>query len=191
MLSAFVIDYLEKRFGDANFAIAYFYCDYRSSIRSASHLAASLLRQLLHCMHHIPQEVRDTLETLVSKNRRPSFLDYTNLLRIAIHTFTGCYICVDALDEHVSEENDELDSFELLTMLAEEANLMVTSLPLPFLKRYFKCTPQLDIKASRDDIVRYIESVLRESQRLTDYIAKKPSLEKAIKAAVPRKCGGM
>ncbi|KAJ6201088.1 LOW QUALITY PROTEIN: hypothetical protein J3E72DRAFT_413051 [Bipolaris maydis] len=163
---------LSSRFQDeSNYGIAYIYCNFkRQDEQTLEDLLAS---QLAQARFSLPQTVRSLHDRYESMKARPSIDD----IKMALHSFSRVFILVDALDE--CRVNDSCRA-KLLSQLSElqtncGANLFATS--------RFEGDTWLEIRASEQDIQRYIEAHIDELPH--------PDLQQEISSKIVKAVDGM
>ncbi|KAH6989117.1 hypothetical protein BKA56DRAFT_710473 [Ilyonectria sp. MPI-CAGE-AT-0026] len=184
ILTSIVVQKVTTNFvSDENIGVAYIYCHFRrQNQQSADDLFANLLKQLADGRRSLPESYKD-------QRKRPPLDEILNTLQV--------FIIVDALDEcqTTSRKSFLLEIFALQAKC--RANIFVTSRPIPEVTEKFKGLKSLEIRASKEDVERYLEghigqlSVFDEwSQRLRDEV--KTRILDAVDGIVKRrpKAGG-
>jgi hypothetical protein len=184
-----VVDHLRTRFrGKADIGIACVYCNYKEN--DAVKLVAGLWRQLVRDRDLLSQDVKDLYER---SNRRdiPNIRDVSKVLLSEIRTYSKIFVVVDALDECPEEGNSRATLLSELRNLPPEVHLMVTSRPLATIESCFPGSKQLEIKASREDIRRFINGRISFYPTLACYVEENEELREYIVNTVTQKAEGM
>lgn len=189
MTATVVEDLLDKFQSDSSIGIAYLYCDFRrQDEQKAEDLLISLLKQLSQEPHPPRESVRALYERHSSKRTRPSLGEISNVLHSMAATYSRVFIIIDALDEcfHSSQTNLLLEAFSLQAKCG--ANIFATSRPLPVITKMFKKSISIEIRASDDDVRRYIDSHL---WYLSASATSNLELREEIKTEIVRAVDGM
>ena len=105
-------------------------------------------------------------------------------------SFSQVFIIVDALDE-LQQGDQAVQAF--LSRLSELkakrfVKLMLTSRVIPRITDYIQSDVRLEIRASKEDVMRYIDARMKE---LPKFVSKKPDLQQTIKEAIVAAVDGM
>jgi Cdc6-like AAA superfamily ATPase len=192
IITATVVDHLCARFQDhANVGIAFVYCNFRRQHeQKLEDLFASLLKQLVQERRSMPGCVKDLYDSRKKKGTRPSVDDVLTALHSVAALYARVFIVVDALDECQATNGCRT------TFLAEAFNLQakcgmdlfVTSRFIPEIVDRFKEYATLEIRASDEDVRRYLGGRMSE---LPGFVRRNQGLQEEIKAGVVRVVGGM
>ncbi|EPE30107.1 Ankyrin repeat-containing protein [Glarea lozoyensis ATCC 20868] len=188
ILTSIMVNSLEEKFGDQNVGIAYIYCVYREQT-SPSELIASLLKQLIQHRPVVSTDILELYKYHRRKQTRPLLTDYLRVLFSEVRNFSRVFILIDALDE-CSEEQKAKDLFlnEVLK-LVPLVSVLITSRDEPDKKNGFQDKPDLVIKATKEDVRRYLET--RLEKELSNFVRKGSPLWAEIVDTVVRKSRGM
>lgn len=97
------ICYVEKKFSDANIAIAHVYCNYKeSNTQLASHVWSSVARQFAEQCNPFPPEFQDFSDNFIKRRSKPTETDLISLIRSLSGLFTNSFVFIDALVCHNS-----------------------------------------------------------------------------------------
>jgi NACHT domain len=189
ILTSVVIDCLGKRFqNDSTINIAYIYCNYQQQrVQKSTDLLASLLKQLVQEQPSIPESVKSMYGCHKDKRTRPSFDEISKVLDAVVVGYSRSFIIVDALDEcQVSDGGRKKFLSEIFNLQAKTgANLFTTSRFIPEIEKEFEGSPTLEIRASDDDVERYLDgkiSRLRQQFVLRDFTLQEDIRSEIIKA---------
>ena len=145
---------------DPTICIAYIYCNFRrQDEQKAIALLASLLKQLALGRSSLPECVKVLYDAHRAKRTRPSLDEFSRALQAVAALYSRVFIVIDALDEcHVSDGcrvRFLSDTFDVQEKC--QANIFVTSRHIPEIKEKFLKGMQLEIKASEQDVQKYLE----------------------------------
>jgi hypothetical protein len=191
MLTSIVIDHLTKSARGNSIGSAYIYCNYRRQLEQTPvNLLASLLRQLAQSRSSISNEVKNLYKRHISKNSRPTLDEVSTGLHSEIGRYTRVNILVDALDECTVEDGTRRALLSKLHVLQsiKTVSLMVTSRSIPTIQRYFQSALQLEIRASNEDVQRYLEG---QMDRLACCVTRKAALQDEIISKIINTVDGM
>jgi hypothetical protein len=137
--------------------VACIYCNYKEQLaQTVPNLIASLLRQLVQDRPVIPDDVKTLYKRHQYQGTRPKIDETKKSLEIEIKTHSKVFIVVDALDE-CPDDGPRTQLLEDIQALAGTVNLLVTSRELSSIARHFEGTKRLNIRATDQDMQRYIE----------------------------------
>lgn len=191
MLASLVIDHLRHLSGEQNHGIAYVYCDYgRQDEQTAINLIASVTKQLLQHQVSIPQEISKLYEHHQKQQIRPSFADVLDMMKSSLAALPRTYLIVDALDELGNAGQVRQSFIGGLRQLQDlhHFNLMTTSRYIPSLALEFHQPLCMQIRASPEDIRKYVERHLLD---LPKCVRKSLELQEAIYKAIVSSVEGM
>ena len=190
MLVSTVIDHLSNAIQAEDVGIAYVYCSYQDRLeQTLVNLLASLLKQLLQEKQFIPKDLENLYEEHIRRGTRPTHDEVFNLLQVSISRYSRVYIVIDALDE-CSESGGR--PRELLSMVrnltATAISLMVTSRFIPTIAQHFEQDIQVEIRASKEDVQRYL---CGRMEQLSSCVRKSEELRATITQAIVDRVDGM
>lgn len=187
MLASIAIDYLVSTFcSQEDVGVAYIFCDYKTqNEQTPLNLLASLLRQLLEQKLSVPEEIR-----VLYKKNRPSLDKVFESLQLIASSFLRVFVVVDALDE-LQQHGRSLQTW--LSKLCEaqatkSVNLMLTSRDIPRVTENVQSNVRLEVRASDEDVERYVDGHLDELPR---FVSKSPKMQQTIKDAIVSTVDGM
>lgn len=151
-------------------------------------MMGSLLRQLIQHTGVIDEDILK-----FSKDEKPVRLEtITRFLQNKVMGFSLVYIIVDALDECAGTEDTQSRLASDLHNLPKHVKLLFTSRYTIGVEEDLGPVPRLEIRASDEDIKRYIEGrVGSEHSRLQKHIRTDPDLLEEIIDKVVGNCKGM
>ncbi|KAJ6530029.1 ankyrin repeat-containing domain protein, partial [Mycena vulgaris] len=184
-----VADHLERRYQGTNVAVASMYLNHKETeTQTVSNLLASVWRQLV-----VGKPITSAIEALYErhsgKRTRATFNETRDALRATVTEWSKVYVVVDALDEYPEDGRNIL--LEHLTTLGPAVALLLTSRPHISLNHSLPKFEALEIRATDDDIRKYVDDRIRTSSRLSMYVRKHPDLQDEIQSKIKGSVDGM
>jgi hypothetical protein len=124
-------------------------------------------------------------------NSRPSLDEISLLLRDIVDCFSKVHIVIDALDERAEDECGDVLLEEIRKLQQPKICLLATSRSLPIFETEQANVSELEIRATDEDISKYVAERTHRSKILTAYMNRDPTFEETIKSTVTRKANGM
>jgi len=174
---------------DGSVGIAYLYCNFqRQNEQKAEDLLTSLLKQLAQEHSAIPPTVKDLYGRHKITQTRPSSDEISRALQSVAVVYSRVFIVVDALDEcQISDGCRTRLLSEIFNLQARSgANIFATSRFIPDITEKFQGSISLEIRASDEDVQRYLDGRILESES----VVLKSSREE-IKAEITKVVDGM
>jgi hypothetical protein len=166
-ISSVVINHLQELFKGANIGVAFLYCNYKEqTLQTATHLIASLLKQLVQDCPVISDNVKSFYHYHQDRGTYPTLVELTNALDMEIKRYAKVFIVIDALDECSETNGSRMKLLKALRSLAAPVNLMVTSRDLPSIEQHFHKAHRLFIRATDEDVTKYVQSQLFDTSDL-------------------------
>lgn len=192
ILTSIVVEFLCKRFqDDLSVGIAYLYCDFRrQDEQKAEDLLASLLKQLTQGLPSLPDTVKSLYDRHTVKGTRPSLDEISKSLQSVAVLYSRVFIIVDALDEcRASDGSRARFLAEAFNLQAKcRANLFATSRLIPEITEKFDRSISLEIRASAEDVRRYVHSHI---SRLPSFVGYNPELQEDIETEIINPADGV
>ena len=165
--SSLVIDELCERVVDQKIAVACFYCDFQNQkMQTPENVLGALIKQIVRGSGTIPTEINSAFQKAKRQigGRGLRVPEALQLLRAALAPLDWAFICIDALDELLEKHLPQiLRSLHTISQLCPAARFFFTARPHigTEISKYFPGAAQfLEIKPTREDIVRYVEKAL-------------------------------
>jgi len=168
--SSLVVDRLCDKAREENIAVACFYVDFAArEEQSPTNMLGSLLKQIVGGLERIPEEIRQTFQDhkKVIGGRGLRVPEIVKMLQ-TVTSLRPTFICVDALDECVEENQPEvLDSLRQILEKSPNTRIFLTA------RRHIRGEIERDldrraatlsIKPSNGDIVEYIRIKLSKDR---------------------------
>ena len=160
MMSAIAIDHIYKTARNESISVAYLFCNYKTQgDQSALSLLSALLKQLVQGQPDMAAPITSIYDQHTRQNSRPSLDDIFGILQSVCSNYTTIYIVVDALDECADTDGARSRLLDKLNRLQAKSDvrLMCTSRFMPEIMHKFVSHPVLEIRASNDDVRRFVE----------------------------------
>jgi hypothetical protein len=192
IITAIVIDRLINQYrSNPNIGIAYVYCNFRrKDEQKLNDLLASLLKQLSETKPSLPDAMRDLYNRHRAHRTRPSANELSKALQSVSDSYSKVFVVVDALDECQMSEGCRVRFIQECCALQGQcrAKLFMTSRFLPEITERFNKEDSLEIRATKDDIKRYVEG---QTSKLPPFIQQNQHLLEEIKKEVSEVVDGM
>lgn len=192
IITSIVVHYLHNKFrSDPAVGIAYLYCNFRQQHeQNVTDLLLSLVKQLVQEQPCIPKSVKKLHTHHKDKRTRPSFSEVLEALHSVAAYYSRAFIIVDALDEcRVSDGSRGRFLSEIFNLQVKtRANIFATSRYIPEIEKEFKGSMLVDIRASDNDVRRYLEGHISQ---LPSFVLRSPDLQEKIKTEIIEAVDGM
>jgi ankyrin repeat protein len=192
MITTIVLQHLFDTYQmDPTVGVAYVYCDARRQHEQKPvDLLLSLLKQVVQEQDAIPDAVENMYIRHKRKRTRPTFDETLSVLQIVAEDFERFYIVVDALDECQVSDSDRSRFLTAVFKLQEhvEGNLFATSRFIPSIQSFFEDAVSVEIRASSEDVVKYIDGHMAE---LPAFVSRNKGLQAEIKETIVKAVDGM
>ncbi|KAJ7266774.1 ankyrin repeat domain-containing protein [Mycena rebaudengoi] len=195
VLSSAVVDYLREKFPSPNVGVACTYLNHKEmDMQTPKNILAGLWRQLIfgkpillgspaHSLYHKHLE----------KQTRPSVDEMHVILSSTVADYSKVYFIIDALDEYLETKRHVLLKHLALYLAAlrPNINLLFTSRPHITPEMFFPSTPALEIRATEEDIRRYLDAQIENSFQLSKHVQSRPELCQEIENKIIGNVDGM
>ncbi|KAK0705591.1 hypothetical protein B0H67DRAFT_498874, partial [Lasiosphaeris hirsuta] len=164
---------------------AYVYCNFRQQEeQKADSLLANLLKQLAGRQPALPERVIRTIE------RNPSSNEIQRTFQSVVAGYPRVFIVVDALDECQASDGCRIRLLSELFNVQNRygVNVLVTSRFIPEIMYQFKGYIHLEIRATREDVERYVGGHL---EQLRPFVQRNQQLQGEIKTKISDAVDGM
>lgn len=187
-----MVDNLSTRFlKDDTIGLAYIYCNYqRQNEQKADSLLANLLKQLAERRDSLPESVKTLYNQHKNQRTQPLYTEIQRTFQSVVAIYARVYVIVDALDECQTSDGCRRTFLSELfdTQTRCGMNLLVTSRFIPEIIDRFKGCIDLEIRASCEDVERYIDGHLEE---LLAFVHRNQDLRHEIKRGISNAVDGM
>lgn len=194
ILTSIVLEELGDQYrNDGGVAITFLYCSFqRRHEQGLAHLLSSLLRQLAQGQPVLPRALSNMYDEHRAKSTRPTVEELSKALDSLVQQgdFSKVFVVIDALDE--CDMLNRSCSKLLDTMFALQAscnvNLFATSRFIPEITERFQELPTLEIRASKEDVTRYLRDNL---SILPSFVSRNQDLQDEISTTITTAVDGM
>jgi Cdc6-like AAA superfamily ATPase len=191
MIAAIAIDHLRKTTQYNEVGVAFLYCHYKAQVdHNASNLLSALLKQLVESRPDIAAPVTQMYKNHLEKRNRPSVDEIFQALLSVCSNYTKVHIVVDALDECADRDGSRSLLIDKLCAVQSriDAQLLFTSRFIPDITRKVKSNLTIEIRASEDDVRRFLEGQI---PRLPRCIQRDKELKSVIQDKITEAVDGM
>jgi Cdc6-like AAA superfamily ATPase len=192
ILTSIVVDDLCKRFqGNTSIGIAYIYCNFKRQIeQTLENLLASLLKQIAQGRPSLPESIKLLHDQFKPRNIRPSVNDLSKALQSMAAEYSRVFILIDALDECQVNSGCRDNILLQISNLQMKCgvNFFTTSRIIPDITERFKGDLILEIRASNQDVQRYLKGHINELPR---FVQRNPDLQQEISSEIVKAIDGM
>ncbi|KAJ7485276.1 ankyrin repeat-containing domain protein [Mycena latifolia] len=191
VLTSIVVDNLRTALESRTIRVAVIYLNYKETeAQTPSNLLAGLWRQLI-----FDRPISPAVHRLYAKHReqrtRPSLEEIDTILCSTISELSQVFIIVDALDEYPEQQRSILLGHLLSLTTGSTVSLMLTSRPHININYVAENLQILEIRATEDDIRRYLDAAVLKSSRLSKHIENHSALREEIEEIIVRRSDGM
>jgi len=192
VLRSIVVDYLKHSIEREDVAIIYIYCSYKEKDdQTAANLVASLLQQLVQKSPVVSGEILSLYDHHTKNGTRPTLGELSRLLQLESQRFSKVFVLIDALDECSESSGIRTSLLTEIRKLPSSIHLLVTSRHSLTIEREFEKAGRLEIRASDEDIRRYLEYRIKTEHQLVRLVKTYPVLQENIISIVVEKAKGM
>ena len=192
ILTSIVVNHLTTQSpNDSTIGVAYIYFNFRrKDEQKANNLLASLLKQLGQGQSSLPGGIKDLYSEHKTHGTRPSFEELSKTLHSVAAIYSRVFIVVDALDECQIDGGCRTRFLTEIFNLQKtsSSNFFTTSRFIPEITEWFTKSKVLEIRASKEDVQRYVESHIAQ---LRSFVEKNKQLQKEIKSSISDAVNGM
>ncbi|KAE9382078.1 hypothetical protein N431DRAFT_317626, partial [Stipitochalara longipes BDJ] len=192
VLTAVIIDYLQREVLSENMGLAFLYCSYNDQpVQNITNIISSLARQLVRKQAPLPQDLALLFSQHKDRKTRPSLDECRTLLFSLINQYTRCFIILDALDETNERDGTRHDLIAELKKLSASTKILITSRYCTSDEEYFEPSLKIEIRALEADLVAYVGARMVEESRLTKHFKKEPGLAPLVLESVVKQAQGI
>ncbi|KAI9848948.1 MAG: hypothetical protein M1837_005837 [Sclerophora amabilis] len=191
MMVSIVVEYLCDKLQDRNIGIAYLYCNYnRQQEQGARDLIASVLKQLIQRQASVHEDVRSLYKSHFLAGIKPSYAELIKLLRSVMSKFSKTFLVIDALDECAGDNGCRTMLLSDLHLLQSQNDMswLTTSRPVPQIAREVGGSMSLEIRASGEDVQRYLEG---QMPRFPSFVSRRRDIQDEIIREIVNAVDGM
>lgn len=191
MIAAIAVDHLLKTVQSSSIGIAYVYCNYKAQEeQGTSNLLAAILKQLVQARPSLVDPVNRLYMQHVNQGTRPSVEDIFKALLDVLAKFSAVHVVIDAVDEcRESDGTRNLFLAKLRDLQAKtDLRIMFTSRMIPDIVNEFKTALRLEVRASDEDVKRFIAG---QVHRLPRCIQRDAALQRMVQDKLTEAVSGM
>ncbi|KAK8129310.1 hypothetical protein PG999_001690 [Apiospora kogelbergensis] len=192
IITSMVINDIENKVkSDGTIGLAYIYFDYRKKDdQTFKNLILCIARQLGRTFHSLPPRLKELYKWHNMYHTQLSLRDALEILDWLAEMYQRVYIVIDALDECQVSDGCRTNLLSELFHLQRRrsVNLFATSRFIPSITERFKQAFTLEIRASKSDVQRYLQSHVGNLPSTT---FNGRGLQKKITATVSEAVDGM
>ncbi|KAJ7114765.1 hypothetical protein C8R44DRAFT_675918 [Mycena epipterygia] len=189
VLASLVVNHLVTQSHNKNVGVACVYLNHKETeSQTVQNILGALWRQLIFGKS-IPPAVQTLYKDHSERRTRPSLDQFHEMLSSLMAQYSKVYLIVDALDECLEDERNDL--LEALAMLVPAVNLVLTSRPHINLDPFLGDIQILEVRATEGDIGHYVEKQISKSRKLSKHIHSRPELQKEIQSKIISNSQGM
>lgn len=191
LISVVIRDLADRSRDDKSVGLAYLYCNFRrEGEQKMENFLASLVRQLSQKHAHLPDHVKDIYRRYKNEGTRPSVEELSKALKLVTDMYSRVFVVVDALDE--CQKADGSRGKLLSELFALQAsfgvNIFATSRFIPEIVEQFSEGTSLEIRASPEDVLTYLDGNMA---RLPRFVLQSQKLQDEIKTKIVEAVDGM
>jgi len=195
VITSIVVEHLLTEFqNDINIGIAYIYCNYRRREKQKLvDLLESLLKQLVQKQPSMPESIKSLYKHHRDRGTSPPLVEILRVLYSVVANYSRVFIIIDALDECQVFGGDRSRLLsEIFNLQVEtEVNFFATSRFIPEVMAIFQGSMMLEIRASDEDVLEYVDEQISQSTTLKSIISKYPGLQDTIRTKIVKAADGM
>jgi Cdc6-like AAA superfamily ATPase len=189
MIAAIAIDHLLESVQTSSHGVAYVYCNYKAQEeQDTSSMLTAIMRQLVQGRLSAIEPIERLYQKHTDRGTRPSLDEVYSALREVLTHYPYVHIVIDALDEcQYGTRRQFLDKLQNL-QAAHDIRLMATSRFIPEIQDVFRDALRLEVKASDEDIKRFVSGQI---YRLPRCIQRDASLQETVQTKIVAATDGM
>ena len=191
IIAAVAIEYLRLAAHSNSVGIAYLFCSYKAHFdQSAPNLFAAMLKQLVSGRADLAGSVQHMYDHHFKRSSKPSLDELTQALRTVCSSYSSTHIIIDALDECPNTDGARSCLIDELRNLQSSSNvrLLSTSRSIPEVVAIFRLDPQLEVRASDEDVSCFIRGQI---PRLPNCIQRDENLKSDVQNKIVEAVDGM
>ncbi|KAH7082954.1 ankyrin repeat domain-containing protein [Paraphoma chrysanthemicola] len=189
MIAAIAIDRLLGTAQPSSHRVAYVYCNYKArDEQDVFYLLAAILKQLVSGQPSAVEPIECLHRKHAGQGTKPSLDEITEALRNVLDHYPHAYIVIDALDECLNDTRRQLIARLSDLRAGRDVRLMVTARFMPDIEVAFRAALRLEVRASREDVKRYITS---QMYRLPTCVQRDAALQETVLLKITDAVNGM
>jgi hypothetical protein len=189
MAAAIAIEYLCRSAESEDIGVAYVFCNYKAQAEHTSYaLVAALLKQFTRSRPNQAGVVVQMYEKHQKQNTKPPLNEITAALQTVCSSYPAAYVVLDALDECRNSTRDEVLNILRQLQMKADVRLLCTSRFIPEIEQKFRSDPVLEVRASEQDIRRYVTG---QVPKLPRCIQSNRELAREVQEGIAKAVDGM
>ena len=191
MIAAIAVDHLLKTVQSSSIGVVYVYCNYKAQEeQSTSNLLAAILKQLVQTRSSLMEPVERLYVEHDKQKTRPSVDEIFAALLYVLAKLSAVHVVIDAVDECRDSDGTRRIFLAKLHDLQAKTDLriMVTSRNIPDIIKEFKAALRLEIRASDEDVKRFVAG---QVHRLPRCIQRDAALQNLMQDKIIEAANGM
>ncbi|RSL97643.1 hypothetical protein CDV31_012921 [Fusarium ambrosium] len=191
-LASMVIEWLRSQHQGTRAAVIYLYCSYKEEgVQTPREMIGSLLKQVVQHKAALPDGLRHLYDKHAQGKTPPKLEELARLLVQEVASLPFVFVVIDALDECPERDNTRDTLLTEIQKLPQNARILITSRYSPQIDERFDSVPHIDIRATDDDVKRYIEVRIEKESSLAKHVRSDPTLMEEIIKTVAKCSQGM
>jgi ankyrin repeat domain-containing protein 50 len=147
------------------------------------------LQQLVQRKRAVSDEIASLYRCHIEEGTRPTLNTWSELLQLEVRRLSKIFIIVDALDECLESTRD---SFLVeIQKLQPSIHLLVTSRHNITIEPEFKRAARVEIRASDEDVKKYLKDRIESERQLVRQVRKNPALQETVISTIMENAKGM
>ncbi|KAI1595475.1 ankyrin repeat domain containing protein [Pyrenophora tritici-repentis] len=189
MMAAIAIDHLLNTMQHSTHGVAYVYCNYKAQKKQdVCTMLTAIMKQLVLGRPSAIEHIDRLHQNHAERGTKPSLDEITNVLRDVLAQYPYVYVVIDALDEcQIATRRQFLAKLKDL-QAGRDVRLMVTARFIPDIEDAFRAALKLEVRASRDDVKRFIAG---QTYRLPTCIQRSAALQDIVQEKILNAVDGM
>jgi hypothetical protein len=189
MIAAIAIDHLLNTMQHSTHGVAYVYCHYKAQEeQDACTMLTAIMKQLVLGRPSAIEHMARLHQKHAKKRTKPSLDKITNALREVLAHYPYVYVVIDALDECQNATRRQFLAKLRDLQAGRDVRMMVTARFIPDIEDAFRAELNLEVRASREDVKRFIAS---QTYRLPTCIQRSAALQDMAQEKILNAVDGM
>jgi len=172
--------------------VVFIYFNYKDP-QPALEILGSFLKQLVSRKTSIPAQIQEVYQRHIKQGTRPTVTEVTELLQAEAQTLTTLFIVLDALDECTETNYCRVKILLEIRKLGSNLRILVTGQEHveSILLESFPGAKRMEIRASDEDIRKFVDGRIEIEQNMKRYIGQDAKLRGSIVTTITKKVEGM
>ncbi|KAJ7476790.1 hypothetical protein FB451DRAFT_1366381 [Mycena latifolia] len=189
VLVSLVVNHLEAHARTTDIGLACIYLNHKETeTQTITNLLGGLWRQLM-----LGKPISPTVQNLYDhhheRQTRPKLEEVCKALDSAVAQYSKVFIVIDAVDEYPDHHRHLF--LKYLVNLLPQTSILMTSRPHINLEAQFPNVKTIEIRATEQDLQKYLDTQIQDSVRLSKHIQTRPKLRDEILSKIVENAKGM